>query len=182
MLHACFYTICLLFRYTSWHFYAFSGTNLLTSCHSASSLFSAVFRFWKVIKEILSELDESKTQPPIFSTQTRSQKGKSEGGPQPPHHVPVRPRGGGTTTWCGPFGRLQPAYFRLYIAPDAKTLNEWASIHKKFRSSAAIEDKFWGIEISVLAPCRDGELPLEPSPSTPRPSSSLLLTPMMRRE
>jgi hypothetical protein len=47
MLHACFYTICLLFRYTSWHVYAFSGTNLLTSCHSASSLFSAIFVFQK---------------------------------------------------------------------------------------------------------------------------------------
>ena len=39
MLHACFYTICLVFRYTSWHFYAISGTNLLTRCHSASSCF-----------------------------------------------------------------------------------------------------------------------------------------------
>jgi hypothetical protein len=47
MLHACFYTICLLFRYTSWHFYAFSGTNLLTSRHNVSSLFSAVFVFQK---------------------------------------------------------------------------------------------------------------------------------------
>jgi hypothetical protein len=47
MLYAYFYTICLMFRYTSWHFYAFSGTNLLTSRHSASSLFSAVFVFQK---------------------------------------------------------------------------------------------------------------------------------------
>jgi hypothetical protein len=36
-----------MFHYTSWHFYAFSGTNLLTSRHSASSLFSAVFVFQK---------------------------------------------------------------------------------------------------------------------------------------
>jgi hypothetical protein len=36
-----------VFRYTSWHFYAFSGTNLLTRCHSASSLFSTVFIFQK---------------------------------------------------------------------------------------------------------------------------------------
>jgi hypothetical protein len=43
MLHACFYTICLMFRYTSWHFYIFFGTNLLTSRHSASSLFFAIF-------------------------------------------------------------------------------------------------------------------------------------------
>jgi hypothetical protein len=47
MLHACFYTICLVFCYTSWHFYAFSGTNLLTIYHSVSSLFSAVFVFQK---------------------------------------------------------------------------------------------------------------------------------------
>jgi hypothetical protein len=32
MLHACFYTICLVFHYTSWHFYAISRTNLLTRC------------------------------------------------------------------------------------------------------------------------------------------------------
>jgi hypothetical protein len=45
MLDACFYTICLVFCYTSWRFYAFSGTNLLTRCHSVSSLFSAIFVF-----------------------------------------------------------------------------------------------------------------------------------------
>jgi hypothetical protein len=28
MLHACFYTIYLVFRYTLWHFYVFSRTNL----------------------------------------------------------------------------------------------------------------------------------------------------------
>jgi hypothetical protein len=47
MIHACFYTICLVFRYTSWRFYAISETNLLTRCHSASSLFSAIFVFQK---------------------------------------------------------------------------------------------------------------------------------------
>jgi hypothetical protein len=34
---------------------------------------------------------------------------------------------------------------------------------EQFRSSATIEDKFWGTEVSVLAPCRDGEVPPEPS-------------------
>jgi hypothetical protein len=47
MLHACFTPIALCFVYTSWHFYAFFGTNLLTRCHSASSLFSAIFVFQK---------------------------------------------------------------------------------------------------------------------------------------
>jgi hypothetical protein len=47
MLHAYFYTIFLMFCYTSWHFYVFSGTNLLTSRHSVSSLFTVVFVFQK---------------------------------------------------------------------------------------------------------------------------------------
>jgi hypothetical protein len=42
-----FTSFAYCFRYTLWHFYAFSGTNLLTSCHSASFLFSAVFVFQK---------------------------------------------------------------------------------------------------------------------------------------
>jgi hypothetical protein len=36
---------------------------------------------------------------------------------------------------------------------------------EQFRSSATVEDKFRGTEVSVLAPCRDGEVPPEPSPS-----------------
>jgi hypothetical protein len=36
---------------------------------------------------------------------------------------------------------------------------------EEFRSSAAAADKFWGTEVSVPAPCRDGEVLPEPSPS-----------------
>ena len=82
----------------------------------------------------------------------------------------------------GPSGIHLPRPSAYKLPPDAKTLDESASIHEKFRSSAAIEDKFRGTEVSVPAPCRDGELPPEPSPSTPLPSPSPLLTPMMRRE
>jgi hypothetical protein len=41
----CLFVHHLLSVFTSWHFYAFSGTNLLTRCHSASSKFSAIFMF-----------------------------------------------------------------------------------------------------------------------------------------
>jgi hypothetical protein len=61
MLHACFYTICLVFRYTSWRFYAFSGTNLLTRCHSASSLFSAIFVFQKSYTGNILGIGQSRT-------------------------------------------------------------------------------------------------------------------------
>jgi hypothetical protein len=59
MLRAYFYTICLVFRYTSWHFYVISGTNLLTRCHSVSSLFLVVLCFRKATQEIFSEFDET---------------------------------------------------------------------------------------------------------------------------
>jgi hypothetical protein len=62
MLHACFYTICFIFCYTSWHFYAFSGTNLLTRCHSASSLFSAVFVFQKSYTGNILGIGRNKSQ------------------------------------------------------------------------------------------------------------------------
>jgi hypothetical protein len=62
MLHACFYTICFLFRYTSWHFYAFSGTNILTRCHSASSLFSAIFVFQKSYTGNILGIRKNKSQ------------------------------------------------------------------------------------------------------------------------
>src|SRR5215203_5100458 len=39
MFHACFMTIPTCFVHTLYHFHAFSGTNLLTRCHSASSCF-----------------------------------------------------------------------------------------------------------------------------------------------
>jgi hypothetical protein len=30
---------------------------------------------------------------------------------------------------------------------------------EKFCNTAALEDQFWGTEVSVSVPCRDGELP-----------------------
>jgi hypothetical protein len=36
---------------------------------------------------------------------------------------------------------------------------------EQFRNAAAIEDQFRGTEVSVPEPSRDGEVPLEPSPS-----------------
>jgi hypothetical protein len=62
MLHACFYTICLVFRYTLWHFYAFSETNLLMRCHSASSLFSTVFVLQKCYTGNILGIGRNKSQ------------------------------------------------------------------------------------------------------------------------
>jgi hypothetical protein len=74
MLHALFYTNCFVFAYTSWNFYAFSGTNLLTTCHSATSRFLLFLCFRKVTQEIFSKLDKMKAKVPIYLTRRQSPK------------------------------------------------------------------------------------------------------------
>jgi hypothetical protein len=92
MLHACFYTICLMFCYTSWHFYAFSGTNLLTSRHSASSLFSTVFVFQKSYTENILGIGRNQSQPFRYFTELPENR-RGDG---------VGPRGGLTPGRRGP--------------------------------------------------------------------------------
>jgi hypothetical protein len=97
MLHACFYTICLVFRYNSWHFYAFSRTNLLTRCHSVSSLFSAVLCFRTVTQEIFSELDETKARSPDIHRSFQKTKEETE-----PSQRAATPPGGVAWPWPAP--------------------------------------------------------------------------------
>jgi hypothetical protein len=80
MLHVYFYTIFLVFRYTSWCFYAISGTNLLTRCHSASSLFSAVFVFQKSYTGNILEIGQKKFLESYFSRKLpKIRRGEGEG-------------------------------------------------------------------------------------------------------
>jgi hypothetical protein len=74
-----------MFCYTSWCFYAFSGTNLLTRCHSASSLFLLFLCFRKATQEIFSELDETKAQPSIFIEASQRPKMRWRGARSRPH-------------------------------------------------------------------------------------------------
>jgi hypothetical protein len=90
MLHACLYTICFVFCYTSWHFYAFYRTNLLARCHSASSLFLLFLCFRKATHEIFSELDKTKARIPIFPDTRRSSKMRRRGTRGRPHHTMAR--------------------------------------------------------------------------------------------
>jgi hypothetical protein len=90
MIHACFTPIVLCFVYTSWYFYAFTGTNLLTRCHNASSCFLLFFYSWFLLKEIFSELDETKAKVPIYLTRRRSPKERQRQAKSRPHLVVAR--------------------------------------------------------------------------------------------
>jgi hypothetical protein len=191
MLHACLCTFCFVFCYTSWHFYAFSRTNLLMRCHSASSLFSAVFVFQKSYTGNILGIGQNKVRTSYFS-RTQDEDQRRAGGGQRAATlragVPLaRARG-----WCGPPGRPLTPPLCLYKAFRLQTPNQSVFFEKEFCSSAAVTDEFQGTEVSILAPYRDGEVPPKPSPSTPSPPPSspstsspslpTLLSPMMRRE
>jgi hypothetical protein len=91
MLYACLCTIFLVFCYTSWRFYAFSGTNLLMRCHSASSLFSAIFVFQKSYTGNILGIGRNKSRSSIFSDTRRSPKQRRREARGQPHHRVARP-------------------------------------------------------------------------------------------
>src|SRR3954465_5255793 len=67
-----YYLLCFALSTLRGDFYMFSGTNLLTSCHGASCLFSAIFGSRKASKEIFSELEGTKAKVNISPRRTRS--------------------------------------------------------------------------------------------------------------
>jgi hypothetical protein len=92
MLHACFTPIALCFVYTSWRFYAFPGTNLLTRCHSASSLFSAIFVFQKSYTRNILRIGRNEARTSYFPDTRRSPKESQRGAREWPHHRVAPPR------------------------------------------------------------------------------------------
>jgi hypothetical protein len=100
MLHACFYTICLVFRYTSSHFYAISGTNLLTRCHSDSSLFSAIFVFQKSYTGNILGIGQNKFQKSYFPGSFPKTERELEWGQRPPSHIGGMAQALAAPPWC----------------------------------------------------------------------------------
>jgi hypothetical protein len=102
MLHACSYTICFEFCYTSWRFYAFSGTNLLTRCHSASSLFFDVFVFKKSYTGNILGIGRNKSRTSYFYRSFTKTEDEIEGG-----QGPATPQRAWPSPWpCPPMVRL----------------------------------------------------------------------------
>jgi hypothetical protein len=125
MLHACFTPFASCFVYSLWRFDAISGTNLLTRCHSASSLISAVLCFRKVTQEIFSELDKPKTETPIFPGWRTWTERETEVARGQPHHEGARPPLGRAQGWWDPpCGPLTPPLrlFKASRSPNPKTI------------------------------------------------------------
>ena len=172
MFHACFMTIPTCFVHTLYHFYAFSGTNLLMRCRKASCCFLLF-----LVSEILVRKyfrNRTKSTPKVLEIREASrapEKGQ-RGARGAPHPRAARPKGGGAP----PYGVGTPWPLRLRLSayifvPDLKTSRSWTETEKTIQSLRHRESPIRGTEVAVLAPCRDGELPPEPSPPPSSPPS-----------
>src|SRR3954447_26085839 len=115
MLHACFVYDPICFMYLFIQYLAFSGTNLLTRCRSASSCFPLFLYFRKVVQEIFSELNGTNCQHLIITKERLCQKMTGGGSVRWPDPTPawpaLGPRRGGV--WAHPGVPTPP--LRLFI-------------------------------------------------------------------
>jgi hypothetical protein len=170
MLHACLCTICFVFCYTSWHFYAFSGTNLLTRCHSASSLFSAVFVFQKSYTENIIGIGRTKAEVPIFPDTRQSPKHRRRGARGRPHPPWCGPPPGHAGGRCGHLVHHLTSPFRLYILLEEKTLSPINFSENILQAAAVIDARSGGSRISSRHPAGEGNHHRRPSSSPCLPS------------
>jgi hypothetical protein len=151
-----------MFCYTLWHFYAFSITNLLTRCHSASSLFSAIFLFQKSNIGNILGIGRNKSQSSYFFRHEMESKAEMEG-----DQWPATPWGGAGQPLAAPLGgrATWPTSWRrpsTYIFPSMgkpKRPDQFSSKHTASRRHRRHEIRR-GQKL-FLTPCWRGESPSE---------------------
>jgi hypothetical protein len=166
MLHACLYTICFVFFYTLWHFYAFSGTNLLTRCHSANSLFSADFLFQKSYIGNILGIGRNKSRTSYFSRHEMKSEDEMEGGLGRPDPRAVRPSPGPRhqeVRMPGPprDATLSPIYSPRREKPKGPINFPWNIL----QAAAVVDARSGGSRSSSRHPAREGNHRQRPSSS-----------------
>jgi hypothetical protein len=121
-----------VFCYILWRFYAFFGTNLLTSRHSASSLFSAVFVFQKSYTWNILGIERNKSRTSYFSRHESKSKDEMEGARTWPQPRAARPRPWPRHQGWGRLVHLLTPPFRLYIPLNGKNLNTRSIFHETY--------------------------------------------------
>jgi hypothetical protein len=157
MLHACLYTIWFVFCYSSWHFYAFSRTNLLTRCHSVSFLFCAVFVFQKSYTGNILRNGRNKSQSSYFSDMRRSPKQRRRGTRGQPHHRVARPAPGPRHQVVGPPGPPpDAALLPIYSPRRGKPKDPINFLWNILRATAVVDARLGGPRSSSRHPAREG--------------------------
>jgi hypothetical protein len=122
--------LCVLLHFVT--FYVFFGTNLLTRCHSASSLFFVVFMFQKSYTGNILGIGRNKSWSSYFPDTRQSPK-QRRGGPGASHTMgwcsqPLAR----ATRWWGHLAHLLAPPFRLYILLGEENLNTQSIFHETY--------------------------------------------------
>jgi hypothetical protein len=155
-----------VFCYTLWRFYAFSRTNLLTRCHSASSLFSVILCFRKATQKIFSELDEIKAKVPNFPDTRRSPKQRWRGTRGRPYHRVARASPWPRHQVVGPPGPPPDAALPPIYSPRRENLKDLINFPRNILQAAAVIDaRSGGFRSSSRHPAEEGNHRRRPSSS-----------------
>ena len=156
MFHAVIMLIATCFGYTLYYFYAFSGTNLLTRCHSASSVFPAVFGFRKIYTENIVKIGGNLFLRTYNIGKLPEDRRAPGEGPRGPHPTRARPGVGPRPArlwwpWLARGAHPSPIY-----PPRRKNPKTNHHIPRKVpsRPSSSISDR--GSSDVLPAPCRRG--------------------------
>jgi len=145
-------------------------------------LFSAVFVFQKSCTVNILGIARDKIPGSYFSVTKPEPEGEQQRANRVARHGPGAANPWPAPALClGPLASVDSASSPIYSPPRENPRHQRRN-PRKAPSRPSSQTLVRGTEVSVLAHCRDGELPPDPSPSTPPPSPSPLLTPMMRRE
>jgi hypothetical protein len=146
-----------MFCHTSWHFYVFSRTNLLTRRHSASSMFSDIFVFQKSYIGNIFGIGQNKSQTSYFSRSIAKSKDETEGARGWPHPRAARPSPSSRHRGWGHLVHLLTPPFCLYIPLDGKNLRPDQFSSKHTASHRRHRREIGRVQKLFLAPCRRGE-------------------------
>ena len=150
MLSTCFmHTLC--------HIRAFSGTNLLTRCRSASCCFLLFLVSEILVRKYSRNWTKSKPRGLFFHEASRSPKERRRGATRGPHPRAARPPLGRAALWCGAPVPPLDLPFRLQIASVTKTPVPRTTIRKTFQRRRRRRSHLGGSRRSPPAPCRRGE-------------------------
>jgi len=165
----CFISFIICFGYNRVHFYAFSGTNLLTRCRSASCCFLLF-----LVSEILhGKYSRNRTGQKPNTLEVRGQH-EDRRAPEDGHRggltTPRRgPPPGRAWAWWAHLGCPPTSPSRLYIPPIVKTLSTRANFPEKFRRSRHRRTHLGGFWSCLPALCRRGRSSPEASSSPCQP-------------
>src|SRR5215203_4409909 len=157
MFHATLLMISTCFMHTLCHYYAFSGTNLLTRCRRASCCFLLFLVSEILVRKYSRNWTKSSPRVLFLHEASRRPKREGSGATRRRHHRAAWPPLGRATLWCGALMPPLDLPFRLLKASVTKPPVPRATIRKTFQRRSRRESHLGGFRRSPPAPCRRGD-------------------------